>query len=88
MAIINKCIPVRFQVLTAASMKIRDVWDVAPCNLVEVYRRFRDAYCLQHQGVRPTSQKALILKYNPALYSDFRSYSQSLQANSGRALQH
>jgi hypothetical protein len=21
-------------------------WDVAPCRLVEVYRRFRGAYCL------------------------------------------
>jgi hypothetical protein len=26
-------------------------WDVAPCNLVEVYRRFRDAYCSRHQAV-------------------------------------
>jgi hypothetical protein len=25
-------------------------WDVAPCSLVEVYRRFRGAYCLHHQG--------------------------------------
>jgi hypothetical protein len=23
---------------------------VAPCSLVDVYRRFRDAYCLHHQG--------------------------------------
>jgi hypothetical protein len=30
---------VRFQVLTAASMKIAVFWDVAPCSLVEVYRR-------------------------------------------------
>jgi hypothetical protein len=28
--------PVRFQVLTAASMKFRVFWDVAPCNHVEV----------------------------------------------------
>jgi hypothetical protein len=28
--------------------KMTTVWDMAPCNLVEVYRRFRDAYCL-HQ---------------------------------------
>jgi hypothetical protein len=31
---------VRFQVLTAASMKMAVFWVVAPCSLVEVYRRF------------------------------------------------
>jgi hypothetical protein len=41
---------VRFQVLTAASMKFRVVWDVAPCSHVEVSRRFRGAYCVHHQG--------------------------------------
>jgi hypothetical protein len=35
---------VRFQVLRAASMKM------APCSLVEVYRHFRGACCLHHQG--------------------------------------
>jgi hypothetical protein len=25
-------------------------WDVAPCGLVEVNRRFRGGYCLHHQG--------------------------------------
>jgi hypothetical protein len=25
-------------------------WDVAPCSLVEVYRRFREAYCLSLRG--------------------------------------
>jgi hypothetical protein len=24
-------------------------WDIAPCSLVEVDRRFRGAYCLHHQ---------------------------------------
>jgi hypothetical protein len=28
---------VRFQVLTAASMKMTVFWDVAPCSLVDVY---------------------------------------------------
>jgi hypothetical protein len=36
----------RFQVLTAASMKMAVFWVVAPCSLVEVYRRFRGACCL------------------------------------------
>jgi hypothetical protein len=40
----------RFQVLTAASMKMAIFWAVAPCSLVEVYRRFRGACCLHHQG--------------------------------------
>jgi hypothetical protein len=41
---------VRFQVPTAASMKFRVFWDVAPCCVVGVDRRFRGAYCLHHQG--------------------------------------
>jgi hypothetical protein len=40
---------VRFQVLTAASMKFRVIWDVVPCSHVEVDRRFRGAYCLHHR---------------------------------------
>jgi hypothetical protein len=41
---------VRFQVLTAASMKMAVFSVVAPCSLVEVYQRFRGAFCLHHQG--------------------------------------
>jgi hypothetical protein len=33
----------RFHVLTAASMKFRDFWDVAPCSHFEVDRHFRGA---------------------------------------------
>jgi hypothetical protein len=40
----------RFQVLTAASMKMAVSWDVVPYSLVEVYRRFRGDCCLHHQG--------------------------------------
>jgi hypothetical protein len=32
------------------SMKMAVFWVVAPCSLVEVYRRFRGASCLHHQG--------------------------------------
>jgi hypothetical protein len=32
---------VRFEVLTAASMKMDVFWVVAPCSMVEVNRRFR-----------------------------------------------
>jgi hypothetical protein len=42
---------VRFQVLTAASMKFRIVfWDVLPCKII-VGRRFRGTCCLHHQSV-------------------------------------
>jgi hypothetical protein len=38
-----------FQVLMVASMKMTAFWDVAPCSLVEVDRRFRGVYCLHYQ---------------------------------------
>jgi hypothetical protein len=41
---------VTFQVLTAASMKVTVFCDVALRSLVEIYRRSRDACCLNHQG--------------------------------------
>jgi hypothetical protein len=41
---------VRFQVLTAASMKKTVFWVVAPYSLVEVYLRFSGACCLHYQG--------------------------------------
>jgi hypothetical protein len=41
---------VRFQVLTAASMKFRAFWDVLPCNQIDVDRRFRGMYCLPSSG--------------------------------------
>jgi hypothetical protein len=41
---------VKFQVLTAASMKMVLFWVIMPCSLVEVFRRFRGACCLHHQG--------------------------------------
>jgi hypothetical protein len=25
-------------------------WDIVPCSLIEVDRRFRGSYCLHHQG--------------------------------------
>jgi hypothetical protein len=37
---------VRYQVLTAASMKMRAFWDMGPYRLVEIDWRFKCAYCL------------------------------------------
>jgi hypothetical protein len=31
-------------------IKMTDFWDVTPCTLVEVHRRFKGAYSLHHQG--------------------------------------
>jgi hypothetical protein len=35
--------------------KVTALWDIVPCSVVEVDRRFRGAYSLRHQG--PISQK-------------------------------
>jgi hypothetical protein len=37
-----------FQVLTAATIKMRAIWDIAPWSLVWVDRRFRGAYYFHH----------------------------------------
>jgi hypothetical protein len=34
---------VRFQVLTAKSVKVAVCWDIVPCSLVEIYRCVRGA---------------------------------------------
>jgi hypothetical protein len=53
----TKRILVRFQVLTAASMKFRIVfWDVLPCKII-VDRRFRGMCCLHHQGLVSLARK-------------------------------
>jgi hypothetical protein len=50
---------VRFQVLTAASMKITVFRDIVPCSPVEVNRRFRGTYCLQHHHLDDGGSKHL-----------------------------
>jgi hypothetical protein len=36
-------------------MKMTVFWDVAPCSLVKVYRRFRGVCCLHHRHSRRQS---------------------------------
>jgi hypothetical protein len=49
-ALWNEVLLVRFQVLTAASMKFTIVfWDVLPCKII-VDGRFRGTCCLHNQG--------------------------------------
>jgi hypothetical protein len=40
---------VRFQVLTATSMKFRVFWNILPCSQIDFDRRFRVAYGLHHR---------------------------------------
>jgi hypothetical protein len=43
----------RLHVLTAASMRTTVFWDIAPCSLVEMSRRFRGVYYLNFQHDLP-----------------------------------
>jgi hypothetical protein len=42
--------PVRFHVLTAASIKFTVFWDILPYSKIDIDRRFRGAFCLHYQG--------------------------------------
>jgi hypothetical protein len=46
----SSCYFMRFQVLTAANVKFKVLWNVAPCSHIEVGRHLRSACCLHHQG--------------------------------------
>jgi hypothetical protein len=46
----SKLLKVRFQVFTAASMKMTVFWDVAPCSVLEIDRRFKDSKHLWNVG--------------------------------------
>jgi hypothetical protein len=59
---------VRFQVFVAASMKVTFFWDIAPCSLVEVDRRFRGAYCLHKQR-----EKRLLIRVPPDCFPSMTS---------------
>lgn len=41
--------------LRGMNLKIAVYWIVVLCSLLEVYRRLRGAWCLQHQGDCPDS---------------------------------
>jgi hypothetical protein len=36
--------------INTENLKMAIFWDVSPCSLVEVHRRFRGACCFHHQG--------------------------------------
>jgi hypothetical protein len=60
---------VRSQVLTAASMDMKDFWDIALCTLV-TDRRFADAYCFHHHGGEYSLAPLLCLHLDPLTVID------------------
>jgi hypothetical protein len=53
----------RCQVLTAI-LKTTVFWVVTPCSKVELYRRFRGACCLHHQGDLQQPRRRITIKRN------------------------
>jgi hypothetical protein len=62
----------RFQVLTAVTLKIGALWATAPCSL-GVDRRYRGAYCLHHQG----DGRGITLMMKPLRTSETSDYSET-----------
>jgi hypothetical protein len=48
--ILKSCLLIYFQVRPTNLLRMRAFWDIAPCSLVGVDRRFKGAYCPHHQG--------------------------------------
>jgi hypothetical protein len=59
---------VRFKVL-ASSLNMTTFWNIAPCSLVEVDRRFRDAYCLDHQDYASLKRRRDMPEWNRSVNS-------------------
>jgi hypothetical protein len=73
---VEKLMLCRTERLTALTVKSTSFWDVTPCSLVEVYRRFREPYCLHIlEGLRLnqlycSSFCLLPTRYRPGLHFD------------------
>lgn len=50
----------RFQALSATSMKMTVFGDVAPCRPVEIYERFGDFSCFHHEGYKKHNEEVSI----------------------------
>jgi hypothetical protein len=46
----------------ATDLKMTLFWDVAPCSLVDIRRRFTGFYCLHHQGKAYLKLRALSVR--------------------------
>jgi hypothetical protein len=51
-------------------LKIRAFWDVAPCSLVGVDRRFRGSHCLHHQDDESIVTMEAVRTSETSLYSN------------------
>jgi hypothetical protein len=58
---------VRFQVCTAANMKMRAFSDTVLCSLIGIDGRFRGAYCIHYQGYKLVRTASIIRVMNYSL---------------------
>jgi hypothetical protein len=60
---------VGFEVITAVTVKCNIIWDVTPCSVVNVYRRFGGTYCpdlqdrTRNQARRKQSEPCPVIVY-------------------------
>jgi hypothetical protein len=80
---VYKC--VGFKVLTAVTTNNTIVWDVTPCNLVEIHRRFKGSYFLRLQCRRlSTASRAwFFLFFRLGLLFDLQAGSATFPRNFG-----
>jgi hypothetical protein len=50
------------------TMESTDFWEMTPCNLIEVLRRFGGMYCLHHQGRRVSRSRKHQVESKLCLY--------------------
>jgi hypothetical protein len=58
----------RFELPMAETMHRTNFWEVTPCNLIEVLRRFEGMYCLHHQGRRVSRARKQQIESKLCLY--------------------
>lgn len=66
--------------LHSVTTKMTVYWDVAPSDLVDVYRRFGSAYCLHHKGieaVNPSETSVSIARLHGAISQESHLYTRS-----------
>jgi hypothetical protein len=62
-------VPIRLVLVnTTTNLKITAFWNIAPCSLVEVYRRFRRTYCLHHRDYESLWNVGILQRDYAAVY--------------------
>jgi hypothetical protein len=63
-------------------LKMTAFWDIAACSLIEVDQRFRDAYCLRHQGdFNNTTRRYISEGYHTRCHENLKSHIMHLLMN-------